>query len=281
MVVDNDALPGHGIDSVRSAEPSLPKDGIDKGEAYLLPARVVHVDADRLGSPERALVVAILGLCDPHLLGITKLLPLKLELLDLPVHPVVGRALHLTKRTLEANLVFAVQDAQNNNLAVHDLARVGGGELRHKWQPDRLHPLEEAVNIPHLVRGERVVVCWPTLSQNEKLGERVDLEALIELGIVGLDKLGMSNQAEREPLEGCEVLSCSSMVVKVDKDDLLHLLHFLQARSVYIGDTGGEVESILGVLDKVTKSPQAAILSPLTTFEEEDGGVGPSLDILA
>jgi hypothetical protein len=281
LIVNDDALTISSINSVRGADPSLPECTVNPGEAYFFAPSVVHIDTNSLGSPERSLVISVLCLLNAHLLRVTELLALQLEFLDLSIHPFIGGALHFSESAVESHLILVVQNTENNNLAVHDLARIGGGELRDEWQPDRLHPVEHTMNISYLVRRERSEVCWAALSRDQQSWEGANLEAVIQFRVIRLDELGVSNQAEWQPFQGQEIFGSGSMVVEVYENDLLFLLHCLESCGIDIRDTAGQIDSFLGVLDEVTKPSKATILSTLATLEEENGRIRLGLDVFA
>ena len=130
LIIDNDALTILDIDSIGGPNPTLPEDTINPSKPDLFSSCVIHINANRLGSPECSLVTTILSLLDSHLLRVTELLPFELEFLDLTVHPLVRSALHLAKSTLEVVLVVSVHNTENDDLTIHDLAGVRRGHFR-------------------------------------------------------------------------------------------------------------------------------------------------------
>jgi hypothetical protein len=158
FIVDDDALTVFDIDSVCSPDPAFPEDAVDPRETDLGARNVIHVDADRLGIPECSLVVLVLGFFDAELLRIAELLSLKLEGSLLLVNPLKRRALQLTLRENEFVGTITVQYAQDDKLAIHDLASVGSSHLGDNGQPNRLHPGQDLLDVAHLEGRPRWVV---------------------------------------------------------------------------------------------------------------------------
>lgn len=200
FVIDDHSLTILHIYPVGATDPSLPKDTVNPSECHLFPLRLVHVDPDALSGPQGPCIAAVLGLVDAQLLGVAELLALELEQLDLLVHPLVGGALHLALGALEGVVVVPVEDPQDDELAVHDLAGVGCCQLRHDRQPHGFHPVEDLADIAHCLGREWRVVRRSSLSCGEQPGPRSDLEPLIQLRVTGLDQLGTPDEAQWEPL---------------------------------------------------------------------------------
>lgn len=281
LIINDNTISILGVNTVSGTNPSLPENGINPSKADLLAVGLVHVDANSLGLAQGTLVTAIVSLVNAKLLGITELLSFMLEQKNLLVHPLVGGALQLALGSQEAFLVLSVDDAENDDLAIHDLTGIGGRHLRNNWQPDRLHPVQNAVDVAHLLGCKRLVVCWATFSGNEKAGPGGNLIAGEENGILGLHELSLADQAERQALERHEVLAGSSMVVEVDEDDLLLLLEDLQGFGIHVLNAVADIDSLLGVVHEVAEASKPVVLDTLTALEEKYGGITTEANILA
>jgi hypothetical protein len=124
FIVDDHTVAGLNIDTVSCAQPAFPEVAIHPGKSDSLLVILTDSDAHVLGSPQSALVIAVIGFLNAQLLGIAEFGSFKAEELNLLVHPLKGGLLQFPLGLLEIVGAAAAKDAKNDKLPIHDLPSI-------------------------------------------------------------------------------------------------------------------------------------------------------------